>query len=91
VVPSPLRLARLERGLAQATVAEAIGVGQAAVSLVELGQRLCGPAFTKLAAYYDRSPDTLRRRMVAWRRQVAIPRPQAPSLVRSTAQRTAVA
>jgi hypothetical protein len=51
-------------------VAEAVGADQTTVSLVELGYRLWGPTFEKLAVHYVEDPERLRRRMLAWCRQV---------------------
>jgi transcriptional regulator with XRE-family HTH domain len=90
MLPSPLKLERLRRGLSQAAVARAIGTDQTMVSLCERGERLAGHVFQRLAAYYDRVPETLRRRMVAWGRRVG--RPAAPPLaMRMTGKRRAVA
>jgi transcriptional regulator with XRE-family HTH domain len=70
---SPLRLERLRRGLSQTAVAEAIGTDQTMVSLCELGSRLSGGVFGRLAIYYACHHETLHRRMLRWRRQVAAP------------------
>jgi transcriptional regulator with XRE-family HTH domain len=88
---SPLMLQRLIRGLNQTAVARALGVDQAKISKLERGRWLLGPTFRRLAAFYGLSPEPLRRRMVAWRRQVGRPIAAPPLAERLTGKRRAVA
>ena len=68
--PFPLRLERLRRGLDQREVAAALGVDQASISDVELGER--GPAgtvFNALCRHYDLPSARMVASMARWRRE----------------------
>ena len=87
MLPSPVRLERLRRGLSQAAVARALHIDQTLVSLLERGCRLTGPAFRHLAAYYGCPFELLHRRMLKWGRTVGR---SIPALPASLADRTVV-
>src|SRR5262245_56096711 len=79
MLPSPLKLERLHRGLTQAVVAEAIGTDQTVISLLERGHRLSGAVFQRLVAYYDLFPRALHGRMLVWRTTTgAVPSRSSP-------------
>jgi transcriptional regulator with XRE-family HTH domain len=66
--PSPLRARRLLRGARLYDVAQALGVHETTVSLLERGQRALTPQLLgALAAYYATPAAQLRAEMERWR------------------------